>query len=80
MPARSKIRIKHCQPEDWPAGWYVQVRGAFAWEAIEQLRFVRERDAALAMRALVLAKLDTKRRVQQDAENAVRVAFEALQW
>lgn len=80
MARRQTIRVKHCHPRDWPGGWYIQVRGALDWEAIRELRFVRERDAHLALLALVAAGLNTKRRIQQAEQQAVCVAFEALQW
>ena len=79
MP-RPKIRVKHCRIRDWPAGWFVQFRTAGGWEAVRELRFVRQRDAELALAALLLAGITTKRKLLDDVQRAIEVAFGALQW
>ncbi len=67
-----------------PAGWYIWVqfmRSKIIWQAVRCLRFVREIDALLAMRALTAAGLDSAKRMKAaGGEVVLRTAFEALQW
>ncbi len=75
------IRIKYsASVRDWPPGWYVWVRGSLAWEAVEDLRFIREKDASLALRALVLAGITTKRLMIRRRAEVPEIAFGSLEW
>jgi len=85
MPRRQTLRVKYSRclkvgARLLPAGWYVWVRGSLCWEAVEQLRFHRQKDAALAMLALTLAGMTTMRKLLADPEAMCEVAFSALQW
>lgn len=68
-----------------PAGWYIWAKffigRNLVWQAVGQLRFLREIDAMLAMRALVAVGLDSAKRMKAAGPQLViQTAYEALQW
>jgi hypothetical protein len=66
-------------------GWYLCVQfrrgNRTVWQAVLELRFVREKDGLLAAKALIAAGLDSAKRMKAaGGETVIRTAFEALQW
>lgn len=96
MPARKiGLRVKHSDHVAQKTGkrgmatryapveeaWFVWVKICGRWNALTDLRFLREQDAIRAAHSLTAAGLDTDEKLKRAGRNMVKqVACEFLQW
>jgi hypothetical protein len=87
QPARNGLLVHfHDGPPDEFSGlpclpgFYIWIWHRGDWRTDVRLRFVRQRDAQMATDALTKAGLDTVGALSNAGMEAIRIAFEALQW